>query len=64
MALRNGRRAVLHLRGIGEDVPADAMLQVAEEVRQAVTRLGIVEVRIEVKTDDETAVGGPGGPAA
>jgi hypothetical protein len=55
------RRAVLHLRGIGEDVPAGAMLQVADEVRQAVTRLGIVEVRIEVKSDaDEAAAsGGP-----
>jgi hypothetical protein len=40
------------------------MLQVAEEVRHAVTRLGIAEVRIEVRTDEEepAASGRPPAP--
>jgi hypothetical protein len=46
------RRAVLRLSGVGR-VPAEVMLEVAEQVRRAVIRLGISEVSIEVGTDEE-----------
>jgi hypothetical protein len=45
-------RAVLVLRNISE-VPAAAMLEVADRLRRAVRRIGIADVRIEVKMEGE-----------
>lgn len=47
------RRAVLHLCGIGEDASAELVLEIAEQVRRAVTRLGIRDLRIEVRSHEE-----------
>jgi hypothetical protein len=50
----NDRRAVLQLRGV-EDLPAVAILEVADEVRRAVMRLGISDVRVDVASDEPRA---------
>jgi hypothetical protein len=55
--LNPSRWAVLCLGGIDE-LPAFVMLEVADQVRQAVIRLGISDVRVEVAPDD----GAPAGP--
>jgi hypothetical protein len=47
-----GPRAVLLLKGISE-VPADAILHVADRLRQAVRTIGIADVRVEVKLETE-----------
>jgi hypothetical protein len=52
------RRAVLCLRGV-DDLPAAAVLEVADQVRQAVVRLGISDVRVEVGSEEDE----PAGPA-
>jgi hypothetical protein len=61
-AVRQGsnpsRWAVLRLGGIDE-LPASAMLEVTDQVRQALTRLGISDVRVEVVGDDEAPAGPP-----
>jgi hypothetical protein len=46
------RYAELVLKGVG-DVPAHVMLAVADEVRKAVARLNVADVRIRVSTRDE-----------
>jgi hypothetical protein len=46
------RRAILVLKGISE-VPAHAILDVAERLRQAVRTIGIADVRVEVKLEAE-----------
>lgn len=56
-APRNGHpRAHLRLRG-AENIPTAAMLEAVERVRDALTRLGIDDLRIELV--DEDAEGDP-----
>jgi hypothetical protein len=48
---RRARRADLILTGV-RDVPAEAMLSVAEALRHALARVGVASVSVRVLTDD------------
>jgi hypothetical protein len=53
-APRRSRRAVLRLSGL-TGVPAQTVLQAADDVRKVLQRLGIEDVQIEVVPQEETA---------
>lgn len=53
VALRNGHpKAHLRLRGV-DNAPVAAMLAAVERVRDALSRLGIDDLRVEVIREDE-----------
>lgn len=49
---RNERRADLTLAGF-HDIPAQTMLSIAEGIREALALMGVAQVRIRVRREDE-----------